>query len=269
MVAVVRAVEEQQRVFLSELIGRRQPVADRDHAHAVAASGGPGAVAQRAALLRALRPGTAGSPRTQGMLDDVIDAWLTPGIEYAAQQGLDPERTRLDTRLGIAVVRGLLLDLLATQDRESVDAAYERFLELYFRGRNPAHHADAGCVPGQRVAAVALLDAGAEHLLKALVFGGAWAWSRAAGGAGPAGGRARGRSGRRGRPAAASNSRPRARSSARNSGSDGSVARSTPCTSGHRRSASVGGGRSSSTATQRRRAAASMASRNGPMSSTS
>ena len=39
--------------------------------------------------------------------------------------------------------------------------------------------------------------------------------------------------------------------------------------SGHSRSAGVGGGRSSRTATHSRRAAASMASRNGPMSSTS
>ena len=31
----------------------------------------------------------------------------------------------------MAVVRGLLLDLLATGDRNGVTEAYERFLELY------------------------------------------------------------------------------------------------------------------------------------------
>ena len=35
---------------------------------------------------------------------------------------------RAEARLGVAVVRGLLLDLLATGDREAVDAAMERYI---------------------------------------------------------------------------------------------------------------------------------------------
>jgi hypothetical protein len=34
-------------------------------------------------------------------------------------------------RLGVAVVRGLLLDLLATGDRAGVDAAMERFIAAF------------------------------------------------------------------------------------------------------------------------------------------
>ena len=37
-----------------------------------------------------------------------------------------------DARLGVAVTRGLLLDLLATRDRAAVDAAMERFVSMYF-----------------------------------------------------------------------------------------------------------------------------------------
>jgi len=37
-------------------------------------------------------------------------------------------RTR--ARLGLAVFRGLLLDLVGTEDRKGVDAAFEAFLEL-------------------------------------------------------------------------------------------------------------------------------------------
>ena len=35
-----------------------------------------------------------------------------------------------DTRLGIAVVRGLLVDVLATGDVDAATAALERYLEL-------------------------------------------------------------------------------------------------------------------------------------------
>ena len=53
---------------------------------------------------------------------------------------------RVHARLGLAVVRGLLLDLLATGDRAGVDAALEAFARRYAgtwweleRSRHPAH----------------------------------------------------------------------------------------------------------------------------------
>jgi hypothetical protein len=43
-----------------------------------------------------------------------------------------PEETaRVHARLGLAVTRGLLLDLLATGERAEVDAAFEAFIERY------------------------------------------------------------------------------------------------------------------------------------------
>jgi hypothetical protein len=44
------------------------------------------------------------------------------------ENGVDEATARADARLGVAVVRGLLLDLLATGDRQGVDKAFERFL---------------------------------------------------------------------------------------------------------------------------------------------
>ena len=41
------------------------------------------------------------------------------------------ERAKREIRLGLAVTRGLLLDLLATKDREGADAAMEHFLTNY------------------------------------------------------------------------------------------------------------------------------------------
>ena len=51
------------------------------------------------------------------------------------QAGGSEATARADARLGLAVVRGLLLDLLATGDRDGVTEAYERFLQLYEANR--------------------------------------------------------------------------------------------------------------------------------------
>jgi AcrR family transcriptional regulator len=64
------------------------------------------------------------------VLDGIVDAWLDPITEIGVAQGMDRARARASARLGIAVTRGLLLDLLATGDRAGADAAMERFIEL-------------------------------------------------------------------------------------------------------------------------------------------
>ena len=65
----------------------------------------------------------AGRPDSTPVLDGIIDSWLEPMIE----QGIPPA----DARLGLAVARGLLLDLVATGDVEGVDAAMARWAEIY------------------------------------------------------------------------------------------------------------------------------------------
>ena len=77
------------------------------------------------ALALQRRPGTA------GFLDDIVNSWVEPMVDYARQRGLDPEVARVDARLAVAVCRGLLLDLLATGDRAAVDAAVERYRAQY------------------------------------------------------------------------------------------------------------------------------------------
>jgi DNA polymerase-3 subunit epsilon len=49
--------------------------------------------------------------------------------ELTAKNALATRKARADARLAVAVVRGLLLDLLATGDRAGVTEAYERFLQ--------------------------------------------------------------------------------------------------------------------------------------------
>jgi AcrR family transcriptional regulator len=71
-----------------------------------------------------------GRPGTTALLDGIVEMWLGPLTELFVRHGMSPETARASARLGVAVSRGLLLDLLATGDRAGVDAAMERFLEL-------------------------------------------------------------------------------------------------------------------------------------------
>ena len=64
------------------------------------------------------------------LLDGIVDSWLEPAAAIAEQMGMPREQAVAFARLGIAVTRGLLLDLLATGDREGVDAAMEHWIAL-------------------------------------------------------------------------------------------------------------------------------------------
>jgi AcrR family transcriptional regulator len=74
-----------------------------------------------------------GHPHTAGFLDEFVAgviAWLEPFVAVSVAAGVPEARARAHLRLGVAVTRGLLLDLLATGDRAGVDAAAEQFLAL-------------------------------------------------------------------------------------------------------------------------------------------
>ena len=64
-----------------------------------------------------------GRPGTVELLDGIVDSWLEPAATLLTQLGFEDGEAA--ARLGIAVTRGLLLDLLATRDRARVDAAME------------------------------------------------------------------------------------------------------------------------------------------------
>jgi AcrR family transcriptional regulator len=60
-----------------------------------------------------------------GMVPGAVNDWLTE-VEDLAEGPFEPAMVRL----GLAVVRGLLLDLVATNDEAGVDAAAQAFIEL-------------------------------------------------------------------------------------------------------------------------------------------
>lgn len=64
------------------------------------------------------------------LLEGVVDSWTQPVAAQAEALGVDPARSHAFARLGVAVTRGLLLDLLATGDRAGVDEAMELWIEL-------------------------------------------------------------------------------------------------------------------------------------------
>ena len=119
LLAIVEEVERRQRALLREL--PTEP---------------PAAIAAMWADLRRpdLRPferlffecyarGVQGEQPFARMLPGAVDAWL-------ADDGItDPALMRL----GLAVMRGLLLDLVATDDRRAVDAAAQAFVDLVRR----------------------------------------------------------------------------------------------------------------------------------------
>ena len=72
-----------------------------------------------------------GRAHTVELLDGIVDDWLDPITEINVAVGVPEPLARAHARLGIAVTRGLLLDLLATRDVEGVDAAMRAFIDVY------------------------------------------------------------------------------------------------------------------------------------------
>jgi AcrR family transcriptional regulator len=71
-----------------------------------------------------------GRPGTEGFLDNAIEPWITALVPALMREvGLDGTTARAEARLAVAVTRGLLLDLLATGDRDGVTQAFERYLQ--------------------------------------------------------------------------------------------------------------------------------------------
>ncbi|MEU3448783.1 TetR/AcrR family transcriptional regulator [Streptomyces thermolilacinus] len=129
---IVRTSERRQRERLSRL--RLEPgLSPRDAARLLWRHLTDPALADQERLFfelcgRALR----GHPEAVRVLDGLVTDWLEPLAQAETAAGADPAAARNRARLGLATVRGLLLDLLATGDRVGVDAAMEEFLRLYY-----------------------------------------------------------------------------------------------------------------------------------------
>lgn len=72
-----------------------------------------------------------GRPGTTQLLDGIVNNALKPSIKVARRHGVPAAIARAQARLNLAVIRGLLLDLLATGDRNAADQAMEHFITTY------------------------------------------------------------------------------------------------------------------------------------------
>jgi AcrR family transcriptional regulator len=69
-----------------------------------------------------------GRDYAQPILAGFPDSWVEPMLPALIARGLTESQARAETRLGIAVIRGLLLDVLATGDVAGADAAHEAYV---------------------------------------------------------------------------------------------------------------------------------------------
>ena len=128
LIEVIRAVEEQQRTALVTILREE---ADAPPAEVMrrmwARVADPALWPNERLFFEVYAQALQGSPHALPLLDGIVDAWVEPLAALVAP-GRPEEEARAEARLGVAVVRGLLLDLLATGDREAVDAAMERYI---------------------------------------------------------------------------------------------------------------------------------------------
>ncbi len=72
-----------------------------------------------------------GDASTLPLLRHDLESWLDATVMLSDDVGIPADVARVHARLGLAVTRGLLLDLLATGDRAGTDAALEVFARHY------------------------------------------------------------------------------------------------------------------------------------------
>ena len=124
LVAVVRAQEAQERAEMGELLRRNQGASDEELMRAMwKRFTAPRLRARERLFFELYGQALQGRPGTEALLEGIVHDWLD------AVGAARPDRAAR-MRLDIAVVRGLLLDLLATEDRAGVDAAFEQYLNL-------------------------------------------------------------------------------------------------------------------------------------------
>lgn len=132
LVEIVRASEQRQRDLLSRL--RAEPgVSPVDAARMLwRRLTDPQLANQERLFFEIYGQALRGRPEAVPVLDNLVTDWLEPLVAAEVTAGTDPATAHNRARLGLATVRGLLLDLLATGDREGVDAAMEEFFRLYY-----------------------------------------------------------------------------------------------------------------------------------------
>jgi AcrR family transcriptional regulator len=130
LVEVIRLVEQRQRAALADLelsAGASAAQIARAFWERLSA---PELAANERLFFEIYGQALQGRPGATALLDGIVDSWLEPVIELLDRLGFPHQHAAAQARLGVAVTRGLLLDLLATGDRAACDAAMEQYIRL-------------------------------------------------------------------------------------------------------------------------------------------
>jgi AcrR family transcriptional regulator len=130
-VEIIRTVEERQR----ELLGQILPDPDQPVREAMRAwwkhISDPALWPNERLFFEIYGQALQGRAPTVELLDGIVEDWLGPATEINLALGVPRHLARAHARTGVAVTRGLLLDLLATGDVAGVDAAMDAFIDVY------------------------------------------------------------------------------------------------------------------------------------------
>jgi AcrR family transcriptional regulator len=128
LIEVIRAVEAQQRAALEQLLQDPESTPEETMRRMWRRVADPALWPNERLFFEIYAQALQGSAYALPLLDGIVDFWVEPLTALAVEQGRPEAAARAEARLGVAVTRGLLLDLLATGDREAVDEAMERFI---------------------------------------------------------------------------------------------------------------------------------------------
>src|SRR6476659_2382345 len=130
LIEVIRAVEAQQRAALEQLLADEESTPEETMRRMWKRLADPSLWPNERLFFEIYAQALQGSAYALPLLDGIVDFWVEPLTALAVERGRPEAEARAEARLGVAVTRGLLLDLLATGDREAVDAAMEQWIAL-------------------------------------------------------------------------------------------------------------------------------------------
>jgi AcrR family transcriptional regulator len=128
LIEVIRTVEAQQRAGLATLLLDEDASPAEVMRRAWQGVADPALWPNERLFFEIYTQALQGHPHAQPLLDGIVELWVAPLARILVAEGRTEAEARAEARLGVAVTRGLLLDLLATGDREAVDAAMERYI---------------------------------------------------------------------------------------------------------------------------------------------
>jgi AcrR family transcriptional regulator len=130
LVEVIRAVEARQRALFAALeADPEEPAEDLGQAM-WSRLRDPALAPQERLFFEVYGQALQGREWAKPLLPGVVEDWVAPLAALFTAAGQSPAQARVGARLGIAVTRGLLLDVLATGETAETDAAMALFLEL-------------------------------------------------------------------------------------------------------------------------------------------